>query len=307
MRRGRSMWNPCPPPAHQRPPYRVHILGAVQVGRDAAVAQEHFVVQQRGQWQGVKHLHRTQTQRPCCDPWQATNCEGSQMARPATPRKLGPALHLHDRLPHRQRGAPLALATEAKQHRDLREQAVAVLGGEAPAAAARKPAAWFSRRSTSLRPDSAGGQGQDVALTPSPAASRPHLGALVVAAQQVDAVWVAQLEGKQGGHNLQAHGPCGKAGAEQLCRRRELHQMLPGTRLVPALLPCIHAHARRLCRHTGPCTQAPCVPLTSVDVVPQEDPHLVVAAGAPQPLEDALQVPKLAVQVACGTAGAAGG
>lgn len=43
------------------------------------------------------------------------------------------------------------------------------------------------------------------------------------------------------------------------------------------------------------------LPLTSINVVSQEDPHLVVAAGAAQPLENALQVAKLAVQVACGT------
>ena len=117
---GSGAAGPCrlPSPAHQRPADGVDVVGVVHVRRDAAVAQEDLAVEQRSQRQRVKGLHH--------------------------------------RLPHRQRGAALALAAEAKEHRDF--------------------------------------------------------GALVVAAQQVDGGGVPQLERKQRGHNLQAHGACGQVG-----------------------------------------------------------------------------------------------
>ena len=49
------------------------------------------------------------------------------------------------------------------------------------------------------------------AAAPAAADGRPHLRALVVAAQQKDAGGVQQLEGEQRGHNLQAWGR-GQAG-----------------------------------------------------------------------------------------------
>jgi hypothetical protein len=105
-------------------------------------------------------------------------------------------MHLHYRLPHRQRAAPLALAAETKQH--LQGQRAAVTFS------------WVCGDSTQQCSQHVVVIVQQVELRVSVAAWPPHrnLAALVIPTEQVDLGWVAQLEGQQRGHNLKAHGPC---------------------------------------------------------------------------------------------------